>query len=76
MLLTAMHLIVCRPAYFNYLPFLTRIRFKNKQEERKMEGDLRKSQRACQQLDIQKVRCGFSGGWKEDLWVRYRLKTK
>ncbi|XP_031449126.1 G patch domain-containing protein 11 isoform X2 [Phasianus colchicus] len=32
-----------------------RIRFKNKQEERKMEGDLRKSQRACQQLDIQKM---------------------
>ncbi|XP_009482407.1 G patch domain-containing protein 11 isoform X2 [Pelecanus crispus] len=31
-----------------------RIRFKNKQEERKMEGDLRKSQRACQQLDMQK----------------------
>ncbi|KAK2531583.1 Gpatch11 [Columba guinea] len=32
-----------------------RIRFKNKQEERKMEGDLRKSQRACQQLDAQKA---------------------
>ncbi|XP_035747913.1 G patch domain-containing protein 11 isoform X4 [Egretta garzetta] len=32
-----------------------RVRFKNKQEERKMEGDLRKSQRACQQLDMQKV---------------------
>ncbi|NXA51707.1 GPT11 protein, partial [Nothocercus julius] len=31
-----------------------RTRFKNKQEERKMEGDLRKSQRACQQLDKQK----------------------
>lgn len=31
-----------------------RVRFKNKQEERKMEGDLRKSQRACQQLDMQK----------------------
>ncbi|KAI1240707.1 hypothetical protein IHE44_0009144 [Lamprotornis superbus] len=31
-----------------------RIRFKTKQEERKMEGDLRKSQRACQQLDMQK----------------------
>ncbi|XP_051469210.1 G patch domain-containing protein 11 isoform X1 [Apus apus] len=30
-----------------------RVRFKNKQEERKMEGDLRKSQRACQQLDVQ-----------------------
>ncbi|XP_009090002.1 G patch domain-containing protein 11 isoform X2 [Serinus canaria] len=32
-----------------------RIRFKTKQEERKMEGDLRKSQRACQQLDTQKT---------------------
>nr|XP_031360173.1 G patch domain-containing protein 11 isoform X1 [Lonchura striata domestica] len=31
-----------------------RVRFKTKQEERKMEGDLRKSQRACQQLDVQK----------------------
>ncbi|NXX82689.1 GPT11 protein, partial [Urocolius indicus] len=31
-----------------------RVRLKNKQEERKMEGDLRKSQRACQQLDMQK----------------------
>ncbi|XP_054248291.1 G patch domain-containing protein 11 isoform X7 [Indicator indicator] len=31
-----------------------RLRFKTKQEERKMEGDLRKSQRACQQLDMQK----------------------
>ncbi|XP_061847140.1 G patch domain-containing protein 11 isoform X4 [Colius striatus] len=31
-----------------------RVRFKNKQEERKVEGDLRKSQRACQQLDMEK----------------------
>ncbi|XP_006018482.1 G patch domain-containing protein 11 isoform X1 [Alligator sinensis] len=31
-----------------------RVRFKNKQEERKIEGDLRKSQKACQQLDSQK----------------------
>ncbi|TFK09239.1 protein inscuteable-like protein [Platysternon megacephalum] len=31
-----------------------RMRFKSKQEERKIEGDLRKSQRACQQLDTQK----------------------
>ncbi|MEE6475169.1 hypothetical protein FKM82_010650 [Ascaphus truei] len=31
-----------------------RMRLKNKQEERKLEGDLRKSQRACLQLDEQK----------------------
>ncbi|KAG6934101.1 G-patch domain containing 11 [Chelydra serpentina] len=31
-----------------------RMRFKSKQEERKIEGDLRKSQRACQQLDTEK----------------------
>ncbi|NWU99895.1 GPT11 protein, partial [Upupa epops] len=31
-----------------------RVRFKIKQEERKMEGDLQRSQRACQQLDMQK----------------------
>lgn len=56
-----MHLTVCLSAYFSYLLFLYRIRFKNKQEERKMEGDLRKSQRACQQLDAQKVRPEFLG---------------
>ncbi|KAF4016223.1 hypothetical protein G4228_008027 [Cervus hanglu yarkandensis] len=32
-----------------------RIRLKNKQDEMKLEGDLRRSQRACQQLDAQKV---------------------
>uniref|UniRef100_A0A8C2P8E3 G patch domain-containing protein 11 n=1 Tax=Capra hircus TaxID=9925 RepID=A0A8C2P8E3_CAPHI len=31
-----------------------RIRLKNKQDEMKLEGDLRRSQRACQQLDTQK----------------------
>lgn len=57
-----MHLSLCLPTYLSLL-VLNRIRFKTKQEERKMEGDLRKSQRACQQLDTQKVRPGgFSGG--------------
>ena len=32
-----------------------RMRLKNKQDEMKLEGDLRRSQRACQQLDTQKV---------------------
>uniref|UniRef100_A0A2K6BDV2 G patch domain-containing protein 11 n=1 Tax=Macaca nemestrina TaxID=9545 RepID=A0A2K6BDV2_MACNE len=32
-----------------------RMRLKNKQDEMKLEGDLRRSQRACQQLDAQKV---------------------
>ncbi|KAB1267374.1 G patch domain-containing protein 11 [Camelus dromedarius] len=32
-----------------------RMRLKNKQDEVKLEGDLRRSQRACQQLDTQKV---------------------
>ncbi|XP_065747354.1 G patch domain-containing protein 11 isoform X5 [Phocoena phocoena] len=31
-----------------------RMRLKNKQDEMKLEGDLRRSQRACQQLDTQK----------------------
>ncbi|KAM5292709.1 G patch domain-containing protein 11 isoform 2-T2 [Ctenodactylus gundi] len=31
-----------------------RMRFKSKQDEMKLEGDLRRSQRACQQLDTQK----------------------
>ncbi|XP_030052264.1 G patch domain-containing protein 11 isoform X2 [Microcaecilia unicolor] len=31
-----------------------RLRFKNKQEERKIDGDLRKSQRACLHLDEEK----------------------
>ncbi|XP_066863905.1 G patch domain-containing protein 11 isoform X3 [Kogia breviceps] len=32
-----------------------RMRIKNKQDEMKLEGDLRRSQTACQQLDTQKV---------------------
>lgn len=31
-----------------------RMRLKNKQDEMRLEGDLRRSQRACQQLDVQK----------------------
>lgn len=31
-----------------------RLRFKHKHDEVKLEGDLRRSQRACQQLDTQK----------------------
>lgn len=66
---------MCLPAYLPLL-VLNRIRFKTKQEERKMEGDLRKSQRACQQLDMQKVRpVGFSGGWKENLKIQATNKV-
>lgn len=41
-----------------------------------MEGDLRKSQRACQQLDMQKVRpVGFSGGLEgRHRGQRYKLQ--
>uniref|UniRef100_A0A8C3DSN3 G patch domain-containing protein 11 n=1 Tax=Corvus moneduloides TaxID=1196302 RepID=A0A8C3DSN3_CORMO len=53
-----------------------RIRFKTKQEERKMEGDLRKSQRACQQLDMQKVRpVGFSEGLEGRLREKLHILT-
>ncbi|XP_073647792.1 G patch domain-containing protein 11 isoform X4 [Tursiops truncatus] len=38
-----------------------RMRLKNKQDEMKLEGDLRRSQRACQQLDTQK------GTWVQSL---------
>lgn len=31
------------------------MRLKSKQDEMKLEGDLKKSQRVCQQLDTQKV---------------------
>lgn len=41
---------------FNVLFFISiRMRLKNKHDEMKLEGDLRKSQRACQQLDTQKA---------------------
>lgn len=35
-------------------PYRTRVR--TEREERKVDGDLRRSQRACEQLDSQKVR--------------------
>lgn len=34
----------------------SRSRVRTEREERKIEGDLRRSQRACEQLDSQKVR--------------------
>ena len=39
--------------FFN---LLSRVRVRSEREERKIEGDLGKSQRACEQLDSQKVR--------------------
>lgn len=41
---------VCR-----LVPFHSRSRVRTEREERKIEGDLRRSQRACEQLDSQKV---------------------
>lgn len=35
--------------------FNSRSRVRTEREERKIEGDLRRSQRACEQLDSQKV---------------------
>lgn len=35
--------------------FHSRSRVRTEREERKIEGDLRRSQRACEQLDSQKV---------------------
>lgn len=69
---------------FNVLFFLAiRMRLKNKQDEMKLEGDLRRSQRACQQLDTQKaslfsavslvIKCS---GAQCDLSCIYILKTK
>ncbi len=42
----------------NLLFFHSRSRVRTEREERKIEGDLRRSQRACEQLDSQKVK-GF-----------------
>nr|XP_033794812.1 G patch domain-containing protein 11 [Geotrypetes seraphini] len=42
-----------------------RLRFKNKHEERKIEGDLRKSQRACLHLDEEK---GINVPWENWYW--------
>lgn len=39
-------------------PFRSRVR--TEREERKIEGDLRRSQRSCEQLDNQKVRRNLS----------------
>lgn len=36
--------------------FVYRTRVRTEREERKIEGDLRRSQRACEQLDSQKVK--------------------
>lgn len=41
---------VCNNVLFN-----SRSRVRTEREERKIEGDLRRSQRACEQLDSQKV---------------------
>uniref|UniRef100_A0A2I3HVA4 G patch domain-containing protein 11 n=1 Tax=Nomascus leucogenys TaxID=61853 RepID=A0A2I3HVA4_NOMLE len=48
-----------------------RMRLKNKQDEMKLEGDLRRSQRACQQLDAQKV-SNFL--FPSSLWNKLRNK--
>lgn len=46
-------LITCMFYIKVFLPSRSRVR--TEREERKIEGDLRKSQRACEQLDSQKV---------------------
>lgn len=42
-----------RKLFFFFFP--PRVRVRSEREERKIEGDLKKSQRACEQLDSQKV---------------------
>lgn len=44
------NLCVCNPVLFH-----SRSRVRTEREERKIEGDLRRSQRGCEQLDSQKV---------------------
>lgn len=57
------HLLKC--VYFFPLEN-SRSRVRTEREERKIEGDLRKSQRSCEQLDSQKV-------GKVDLCLSYSL---
>eukprot|EP00074_Homo_sapiens_P023049 NP_001309178.1 G patch domain-containing protein 11 isoform 3 [Homo sapiens] len=50
-----------------------RMRLKNKQDEMKLEGDLRRSQRACQQLDVQKNIQVPREAW---YWLRLEEETE
>lgn len=50
-----------------------RMRLKNKQDEMKLEGDLRRSQRACQQLDTQKNIQVPREAW---YWLRPKEETE
>ncbi|XP_009182258.2 G patch domain-containing protein 11 isoform X1 [Papio anubis] len=50
-----------------------RMRLKNKQDEMKLEGDLRRSQRACQQLDAQKNIQVPREAW---YWLRLEEETE
>ncbi|XP_016074464.1 PREDICTED: G patch domain-containing protein 11 [Miniopterus natalensis] len=50
-----------------------RMRLKNKQDEMKLEGDLRRSQRACQQLDTQKNIQVPREAW---YWLRLEEETE
>ncbi|EPQ20160.1 Coiled-coil domain-containing protein 75 [Myotis brandtii] len=55
-----------------------RMRLKSKQDEMKLEGDLRRSQRACQQLDTQKASLlpAFSLVVPREAWYWLRLEEE
>ncbi len=54
--------------------FHPRSRVRTEREERKIEGDLRRSQRACEQLDSQKV--GGSVGYSTVLMLRLHISIQ
>ncbi|CAO2604295.1 G patch domain-containing protein 11 [Lemmus lemmus] len=56
-----------------YNSSLLRMRLKSKQDELKLEGDLRRSQRACQQLDAQKNIQVPREAW---YWIRPEEETE
>ncbi|XP_026641841.1 G patch domain-containing protein 11 [Microtus ochrogaster] len=56
-----------------YNPSLLRMRLKSKQDELRLEGDLRRSQRACQQLDTQKNIQVPREAW---YWIRPEEETE
>lgn len=49
------HLLKCLSVWIIFPLQNSRSRVRTEKEERKIEGDLRKSQRSCEQLDSQKV---------------------
>lgn len=74
MIITAVNELHCVFSYY-FVMFPYRSRVRTEREERKVEGDLRRSQRACEQLDSQKVREFLYNGGSEFLKCKYEMEV-